>query len=74
MILQAGNDNENGKPGSEVETILKSLPFGDQCVLKEYPNMLHGWLPRGDLSKPEVVREVTDAMRLIKEFLTVHLA
>jgi dienelactone hydrolase len=73
MLLQAGNDNPSGKVGSEVHQILSSKPFGDKCVLQEFPEMLHGWVPRGDLSDPKVVRDVTEAMRLVIEFLNTHM-
>eukprot|EP01036_Dinobryon_divergens_P022339 gene22339-30584_t len=72
MLLQAGNDNANGKPDSEVHEILSSLPFGTKCVLREFPEMAHGWVLRGDISNPAIAEGVTDAMRLVVEFITAN--
>ncbi len=73
MILQAGNDNPAGKPNSEVHEILLTKPFGGQCVLKEFEEMLHGWVLRGDLSNPAVERDVYLAMDMTMDFLTTHV-
>jgi dienelactone hydrolase len=73
MLLQAGNDNANGKPGSEVHQLLSSLPFGDACVLREFPDMLHGWALRGDINDPIVARDVQLAINLVVEFLNTHV-
>ncbi|RYG65532.1 hypothetical protein EON64_11715 [archaeon] len=69
MLLQAANDSPSGKPASDVHELLASMPFGDRCVLREFPDVLHGWLPRGDLSQAHVRRDVQEAMRLIVSFL-----
>jgi len=73
MLIQAGNDSPDGKPGSEVETILLSKPFGASCVLKEFPDMVHGWTLRGDLTDEKVARDVALTMDLIMQFLNTHL-
>jgi dienelactone hydrolase len=73
MLLQASNDNLSGKPGSDVQDILASKPFGEQCVLREFPDMLHGWVLRGDVSVPAVARDVQIAFQLILEFLYAHV-
>jgi dienelactone hydrolase len=73
MILQAGNDPENTKPGGEVHQALSSLPFGASCVVEEFPDMLHGWMTRGDLTQENVVRDVGLGMARIMAFLEDHL-
>ena len=73
MLLQAGNDPDNTKPGGEVETALRSLPFGASCVVKEFPEMTHGWMTRGSLSDGAVARDVAAGMQLILSFLNQNL-
>jgi dienelactone hydrolase len=73
MLLQAGNDAPNTKAGGDVDVVWQGLPLGAHCVFKEYPDMLHGWVPRGDLAEPAVAHNVAAAMADIKGFLKVHL-
>ena len=75
MLLQAGNDPENTKPGGAVHQALQQhLGFGSKCVVEEFPDMKHGWLPRGDLSQPAVSRDVAAAMKKVLAFLHQHLS
>ena len=43
---------------------------GSSVVFKD---MHHGWVPRGDLTKDDVKRDVAAAMHAIKHFLSKHL-
>ncbi|KAH9076446.1 hypothetical protein Ae201684P_010390 [Aphanomyces euteiches] len=52
LILTAGNDVEWIKPGGDVDKILASR--GVPSVLREFPDVLHGWVIRGDLSDPVI--------------------
>ena len=74
MLLQAGNDPDNTKPGGAVHQALGKHPgFGAKCVVEDFPEMKHGWLPRGDLSQPAVARDVAAAMKKVLAFLDQHL-
>jgi dienelactone hydrolase len=73
MLLQASNDAENTKPGGEVDKFLATKPFGSECVFREFKDMLHGWVPRGDLSDPAVHRDVDESMSTIVGFLNEHM-
>jgi dienelactone hydrolase len=73
MLLQAENDPPNTKPGGEIEGVLNTKPFADDCVLKSFDEMAHGWVPRGDLTDPTVNRDVELAMDMIKTFLDRHV-
>jgi dienelactone hydrolase len=73
MLLQAENDLPNTKPGGEVEALLKAKPFGSECVYKEFSEMAHGWVPRGDLKNPAVKRDVGMAMEMIVSFMDKHV-
>ena len=73
MFLQAGNDPENTKAGGDIDKALAQLPIGSQCVFREFKEMKHGWVPRGDLSQAEVRRDVEQAMDLTIAFLDTHL-
>ena len=39
----------------------------------EFPEMSHGWLPRGDMSKPEVSRDVKKTMENLFAFFSKNL-
>lgn len=73
MILQASNDLPNTKPGGEVHLALSRLPFGNHCVVQEFEEVLHGWVPRGNLNDPVVARNVAVAMKLVIDFLQKFL-
>ncbi|KAH9147455.1 hypothetical protein LEN26_004717 [Aphanomyces euteiches] len=72
LILTAGNDVDWIKPGGDVDKILASR--GVPSVLREFPDVLHGWVIRGDLSDPviaEAYRAAWDdeAMPFLQKFL-----
>ena len=74
MLLQAGNDPENTKPGGEVHKVLLSLPVGPECVVREFPDVSHGWVTRGNLEDGVVAENVKCAMQMTVEFINKHLA
>lgn len=72
LLYPAGADSDFYKTGGTVNEILKQK-FGDGFVFKEFPEMNHGWVTRGDLSKPAVARDVKLAMEGGVEFFKKHL-
>ena len=54
------------------------LNMDSDCLLTcpqivEFPEMSHGWLPRGDMSKPEVSRDVKKTMENLFAFFGKNL-
>jgi hypothetical protein len=39
----------------------------------EFPEMIHGWTVRGDVSKPEVERDVEGALDLTIDFIRINM-
>lgn len=66
LLLPAGNDPENLKEGGELVNIVRGK--GLQCVTTEYPDMVHGWVIRGDASIENVKRDVRKAVDEVTAF------
>lgn len=69
LLMPAGNDPDNVKPGGTVTKILESkggkvLPF---------PDMVHGWVTRGDYGNADVKRDAEIALSVALEFFGKHL-
>ncbi len=45
---------------------------GQEVRSVQFSDMQHGWIPRGDLSKENVARDVAAGVELIIEFLKKH--
>jgi len=71
FIAAAGNDRDTTKPGGLCEEILDEKEIESEIL--EYPDMIHGFLGRGNLSDPIVKRDVDDAMGKAIDFLNVYL-
>lgn len=68
LLLPAGNDMDNLKPGSkEVETLTQ---YGGKSILFE--KMIHGWVTRGDLNETDVKENVEKALMVSLEFINEH--
>jgi hypothetical protein len=72
LILPAGNDPDNLKAGGDVQRVLLSKPFGEDCEIHEFPDMKHGWVVRGDLNDPLCARDVKLALDMATEYLKKH--
>ena len=70
MFLPAGNDPAHYKDGT-LKAIVEAT--GNACVCHEFKEMAHGWVPRGDASKPEVARDVAAALDMAAGFFRSHL-
>ena len=68
MMLPAGGDPDNTKPGGEMNQLFDTKSFGADCRYQEFPEMEHGWVPRGDTSDERVARDVKAAMELAKGY------
>ncbi|RLN47171.1 hypothetical protein BBJ28_00015906 [Nothophytophthora sp. Chile5] len=53
LLLASGNDDEFVREGGSVEKILKAKSeIGELCRVVDFPDMIHGWVNRGDLNDP----------------------
>ena len=73
MMLPAAGDSDNTKPGGDMQTLFDTKPFGADCVYQEFPEMQHGWVPRGDIADEAVARDVKLAMEMAKGFFAKYL-
>ena len=64
LFCPAGND-----PSFEpLKEVLDQKPFGDKCEYRAFPDMLHGWSVRGDLSDSNTARDVELVFDLVFSF------
>jgi len=73
LFVPAGNDPESCKEGGLAQKIFNEKSIGKECQFKEFPEMQHGWVPRGDLTDPKVARDVRAALDLGSKFFAKHL-
>mmetsp|Transcript_59090 Transcript_59090/g.67283 ORF Transcript_59090/g.67283 Transcript_59090/m.67283 type:complete len:256 (+) Transcript_59090:44-811(+) len=74
LIFAAGNDLPNIKEGGEIVNLLKEKTFGDKCVFREFPDVVHGFASRGELEKPEVASAVKEFIEGVTQFFKANLA
>jgi len=68
-ILWAGNDDASyTKGGSNAKAVEAT-----GGMVEEYPDMLHGWVSRGDVADPAVKAGVEKALATIEGFFEKHL-
>uniref|UniRef100_A0A6B2LGN7 Dienelactone hydrolase domain-containing protein n=1 Tax=Arcella intermedia TaxID=1963864 RepID=A0A6B2LGN7_9EUKA len=70
LILNAGNDSDLFKEGGKYAVKLKERGL---CEVVDYPDMTHGWVPRGNLSDPAVEAAVIDVTNRVIEYFQKHL-
>ena len=63
LLLSAGNDPDFVREGGEVINILKGKEFGELCAVKDFPELAHGWVNRGDISQSAVLEGVEAAIK-----------
>jgi len=73
MILSAGNDHHNEKPGGLASKIWGVMNFGEECIYREYRDMEHGWTVRGDNRKEDVNNAARAAFTSMLGFFSTHL-
>jgi len=69
LLLPAGNDPDNLKPGGEIQKIFDTKPWGNLCLYHCFTEMNHGFVVRGDISVPAIARDVKLAMDISIDFL-----
>ena len=65
MFMPARDDKDSVKAGGIGEQILGK----ELLTVKEFGNMEHGWVTRGDLNSDQVKRDVILAMEGVVQFL-----
>jgi len=69
LLMPAGNDPPSLKPGHP--TVEKLEKLGGQSI--EFPDMVHGWTTRSDLTDSNTKCQVEKALSLTLQFLKKHL-
>ncbi|KAJ8902604.1 hypothetical protein NDN08_007004 [Rhodosorus marinus] len=70
LFCSAGNDKDWVREGGSIITALKAKPeIADKCKVVNFDDMQHGWVNRGDATKPEVEAGVKKAVQLSLDFL-----
>eukprot|EP00943_MAST-04B_sp_MAST-4B-sp1_P007688 g7688.t1 len=66
LLCPAGNDPPVVKNGGDVQKIIQAK--GLSCDIVEFPDMKHGWVPRGDSSDENVKRDVQKSLEIACKF------
>ena len=53
--------------------LYRVISFGGSCVLRSYPDMMHGWTVRGDMRDQAVNNAATAAFNAMKGFLNTYV-
>ncbi|ETN08411.1 hypothetical protein PPTG_12209 [Phytophthora nicotianae INRA-310] len=70
LLCAAGNDPPLVSEGGVVEKILKANPaIAKQSNVVNFPDMIHGWVSRGDIDNPATKEAVKKAWHLAREFI-----
>eukprot|EP00906_Rhabdomonas_costata_P030822 RCo043594 len=70
LIMAAGNDPDNVKPGGDLQKIVGAMPGLEKSKFLDFAEMDHGWTIRGDVSDPKVKRDVDAALGAAVEFIS----
>jgi len=73
LVLTAGDDHENEKPGGLANKVWGVMSIGPGCIFRQYPDMVHGWLTRGDVRDSGVENCSRAALMAIKGFFATHI-
>ncbi|XP_023330507.1 carboxymethylenebutenolidase homolog isoform X2 [Eurytemora carolleeae] len=73
LLITAGNDHDNEKKGGLANKVWGVMKFGIHCEYKEYKNMLHGWMVRGDMRNESISTDAKAAFNLLVSFLATNL-
>ncbi len=68
LLLPAKNDPDSYRAGGELFAALQAGGNGESET-HSYPDVVHGWVNRGDVSDPVVKENVTKAVGQITEWL-----
>ncbi len=66
--MPCGNDDERNKAGGADQARLEEA--GVVVSVKEFPNMTHGFVLRGDTTDSAVAADIENALDLVVAFIT----
>lgn len=69
LVAAAGNDPDWTHPGGEWEQSSNSLGYGEKSKFYSFPEMLHGWSNRGDISDEKIARDVNLTWDYVSNFI-----
>ena len=69
MVATAGNDPDWAKPGAEWQESSKALGHDQKSKFYLFAEMVHGWVPRGDVKVENIARDVDLALNHALEFI-----
>lgn len=73
LLMPCGNDDATYYEGGQVYGALKANNDGQgREFIHPYPDMVHGFVTRGDMTDPLVKRDKEDALERIVQFLRTH--
>lgn len=73
LVLPAGNDPDIYRAGGVVVDALRSNN-AKSAWSDDFKDMVHGWVPRGDIADPNVSAKVRQAMERVADFLHASAA
>jgi len=65
-------NNDQVRPGDQAEKTVRDVAK-QEVTIHAYPNQKHGWVNRGDVSKPEVQEDVVKALHEGEMFFKKYL-
>ena len=71
LLCPAGNDGDIVKEGGAVQDIITKK--GLSIKIKTFPDMRHGWVPRGDATEAPIARDVQAALDQVTAFFAEQL-
>jgi len=72
LLYPASGDLATYKKGGEVFSILQEK-FADKFVAKEFVDMAHGWVSRGDIKDPKIAADVKSALDGVLSFFKANM-
>ena len=67
-LMPASNDMANVKEKGEVIEVLEKRFGADRVGATEFPDMMHGWVVRGDLKDEKVNRDFHKCIALVEDY------
>ena len=69
LVAAAGNDADWTQPGGEWEQSSTALGFGEKSKFYAFPEMIHGWTCRGDITNEKTARDVNLCFEQVANFI-----
>jgi len=73
LVCAAGNDPPSVKEGGADQKTLSTKSFAKENIFREFPDVVHGFSVRGDVSDKTIAKNVRDVVDLATSFFKKHL-